>query len=223
MVKIVKPSAIIMSCTGGSYEAMLELVTDAGLNCYKEERGKLDNDDTAIVKKIMRMGHESVLEHASITVRIICDRGVTHELVRHRLAAYSQESTRYCDYTNEKFGGEITVILPLWFEENPNNFEYVHWVQAMERAEQAYIEFVKDFDWTAQQARSVLPNSLKTEIVTTFNIRTWRWVLSQRTSQNPRAHPQMREIMDIVHEQLKEAYPVFFEELPHQKGEMFEK
>jgi len=236
MVKIVDPSAELIECTGGSYGAMLELIGLAAVNCYKEESA-LDEAGSyeRVCKSIIRRGHESVLEHASITVRIICDRGVSHELVRHRIGAYSQESTRYCNYSSGKFGGEITVIKPSWLGDGVYSLsgafkdeEYVQyhtdlaWLEAMQYSERTYNFLIKS-GWKPEQARTVLPNSLKTEIIVTFNIRQWRWVLSQRTSQNPRAHPQMREIMDIVHAKLKQEFPIFFTELPNKKGETFEK
>jgi thymidylate synthase (FAD) len=153
---------------------------------------------------IIERGHESVIEHESLSVRFICDRGVTHEIVRHRLAAYSQESTRYCDYTED----EVTFIIPPWLNVEPGTYHLsqqiiqnhkgtvangtYYWVESMLDSERHY-KVLRQHNWTPQQARAVLPNSLKTEIVMTANLREWRHVLKLRTSKA--AHPQMRELM----------------------------
>lgn len=150
----------------------------------------------------------SVIEHCGVTVRFVCDRGVTHEIVRHRLAAYSQESTRYCNYSKGKFGGEITVIKPSFWKEE--SYEYVMWVKSMEEAESNYFALI-GMGAPPQEARSVLPNSLKTEIVMTCNIREWRHVFSLRCSKA--AHPQMRELMLPLMREFYRKSPVLFENL----------
>ncbi len=144
----------------------------------------------------------------SYQFRFVCDRGVTHEIVRHRLASYSQESTRYVNYSKDKFGGEITVIKPpFWSEDSP---EYLQWLEVMEKSERAYMELI-GLGSSPEQARSVLPNSLKTEIVMTCNLREWRHVLNLRCSKL--AHPQMREIMLPLLKELHEKLPVLFDDL----------
>ena len=149
-----------------------------------------------------------MLEHEKITVSIICDRGVTHELVRHRIASYSQESTRYCNYTNEKFGSELTFIKPcFWAEGDPN---YRIWEEQMRQAEQAYNALIAA-GASPQEARSVLPNSLKTEIVVTMNLREWRHFFRLRTA--PAAHPQMREMAELLLEAFRNGVPVIFDDL----------
>lgn len=180
----------------------------AGRTCYKSEDRITDNSSSSFVKKILEAGHHSVIEHMIITVRFICDRGVTHELVRHRLASYSQESTRYANYSKDKFGREITVIKPpFWPEDSPG---YSEWLAAVKRAEKAYMKLI-DLGASPEQARCVLPNSLKTEIVMTCNIREWRHVLNLRCS--PTAHPQMREIMLPLLAEFHEKLPVFFDDI----------
>lgn len=173
---------------------------------------------------LIKSGHESVLEHESISVRFICDRGVSHELVRHRLASFSQESTRYCNYSKDKFDNQVTFIIPNWLDIN-DGFETTadvvrqmkslhpiywqfYWTLAI--AETSYLQLLKS-GWTPQQARSVLPNSLKTEIVVTANLREWRLILKQRTSNA--AHPQMRELMCPLLEELKQKLPVIFNDI----------
>lgn len=129
------------------------------------------------------------LVHEDVSVRFVCDRGISHEIVRHRDASYCQESTRYCNYTKEKFGNEITVIQPCFFEKDSR--EYFIWERNMECCEKAYFDLL-DCGCSPQQARCVLPNSLKTEIIMTANIREWRHFLELRCSKA--AHPQMIEV-----------------------------
>jgi thymidylate synthase (FAD) len=169
---------------------VLELIESIGRVCYKSEDKMVPGTAQPFIARILSSGHESVIEHASITVRIICDRGVTHELVRHRLCSFTQESTRYANYAHDRFGNEITVIRPYFFEEG--SLRYLLWEAAMLACERAYLDLVKT-GATAQEARSVLPNSLKTEIIMTANIREWRHIFKLRCAKA--AHPQMREIM----------------------------
>ena len=207
---IVEPSAEILSIP--SRPALLQLIETAGRTCYKST-SKLcpaccgsgyvgafehcpecngDGSLTAIgfLDKITSNGHLSVIEHCSATVKIICDRGITNELVRHRLASFSQESTRYCNYAKGRFGGEITVIRPYFWREDSAKYEV--WKRAMEFAENSYIALIAA-GASSQEARSVLPNSLKSEIVITANMREWLLIFKHRTSKA--AHPQMREAM----------------------------
>jgi len=156
---------------------------------------------------ILKAGHESVIEHESLSVRFICDRGVSHELVRHRLASYSQESTRYCNYS-----GGVTFIRPCFWGENWA--EYRTWKIMMARAEWAYTELL-GMGCSPQQARSVLPNSLKTEIVVTANLREWRHILRLRCSKA--AHPQMRQLMIPLLKQLQDRIPVLFDDIEGEK------
>ena len=162
----------------------------------------------AFVRRIIDSGHHSVIEHVSASVRIVCDRGVTHELVRHRLASFSQESTRYCNYGSGKFGREITVIRPYFWEAGER--EYTLWRRAMVAAESAYLGLL-DAGATPQEARSVLPNSLKTEIVVTANFREWRHIFTLRTAKA--AHPQMREIMLPLLAEFKRRIPIVFDDI----------
>ncbi len=189
-------------------DKILRNIELAGRTCYKSEDLITKNSAKKFVKKILDSGHHSVIEHINITVRFICDRGVSHELVRHRLASYSQESTRYANYSKDKFGGEITVIRPIFW--SPNSLEYSAWISAMEQSEKIYMKLI-DMGASPEQARSVLPNSLKTEIVMTCNIREWRHVLNLRCS--PNAHPQMRELMLPLLEDFATKLPIVFEDI----------
>ena len=205
-MKVVKANAFIES-TITQKEAM-DIIERAGRTCYKSENKIAEGSAEDFIRNIIKRGHETVIEHVSITARVICDRGVTHEIVRHRLASYSQESTRYCNYSSDKFGNEITVIKPcFWEEKDP---KYITWMYAAQVAERVYFDLL-NAGATPQEARSVLPNSLKTEIVMTMNFREWRHFFKLRCSSA--AHPQMREVANILFNEFKEKYPLFVEDL----------
>jgi thymidylate synthase, flavin-dependent len=204
-MRIVKPSFHIEEVDGME---LLKKIEKAGRTCYKSEDRITDDSALTFVKTICKSGHESVLEHEKVTVRIVCDRGVSHEIVRHRIAAYSQESTRYCNYSNSKFGNEITVIEPFFFKDNPERYEL--WKTAMEQAEATYFSLLKT-GASPQEARSVLPNSLKTEIVVTYNLREWKHFFKLRTS--AAAHPQMREIARPLLKAFQAYIPVVFDDI----------
>ena len=213
---LVKPSYEILHVD----DSALKLLELAGRTCYKSEGRITDDSAEPFVRRIVHSyKHESVIEHANITVKFIVDRGVTHELVRHRLCAFSQESTRYCNYGKQ---GHVTFVIPPWVPVEPGEYDLQDnlrdgretktwvWMEAMVMAENRYLSLLES-GWTPQQARSVLPNSLKTEIVTTANFREWRHILKLRTSKA--AHPQMREIMDPLLSHLKMLVPVVFEDI----------
>lgn len=187
---------------------ILKKIERIGRVCYKSESLISDDSSKEFVRKLIECGHESVIEHEKITVRVVCDRGVSHEIVRHRLASYSQESTRYCNYTRERFGEEITVIKPVFWDES--SAEYEIWHRAMLEAEKAYFALISK-GAKPQEARSVLPNSLKTEIVITMNLREWRHFFKLRISEA--AHPQMREVASMVFIKLKELIPAVFDDI----------
>ncbi|MFP4035206.1 MAG: FAD-dependent thymidylate synthase [Desulfovermiculus sp.] len=205
-MRVIQPGHEIVFMPGT--DEILRLLELAGRTCYKSEDKITDDSAAGFVGRIVRSGHESVIEHANITVRFIIDRGVSHELVRHRLAAYSQESTRYANYSQERFGREITVIKPcFWDLGSP---EYELWEKAMHQAEEAYMQLL-DQGASPQQARAVLPNSLKTEVVMTANLREWRHVFRLRCQKA--AHPQIREVMLGLLADLQKRIPVLFDDL----------
>lgn len=191
---------------------ILKLIEKAGRTCYKSEDRITGDSSEEFVGNLIKRGHEAVIEHCSITVRVVCDRGVTHEIVRHRLASYSQESTRYCNYSKDKFTNQITFVEPgFWdLDTEDGKRKYDIWKKAMEYAEKAYMELI-DNGATPQEARSVLPNSLKTELVMTMNLREWRSFFRLRTS--PAAHPQMRELAVPMLNKFKELLPVVFNDI----------
>ena len=212
-MNIIKPSVEIIDMD--DYDNIIKKIEKIGRVCYKSESNISDGSAERFISNILKRGHESVIEHEAVTVRMVCDRGITHEIVRHRIASYSQESTRYCNYTNDKFGNQITVIdLAGGFEYDLDDEKdlalYKVWTEAMENAEKSYFKLL-ELGATPQEARSVLPNSLKTEIVVTMNLRSWRNFFRLRC--DPHAHPQMREVAGIALEVFKERLPIFFSDL----------
>lgn len=189
-------------------EEIMKHIERAGRVCYKSESRISDNSAEKFIANIIKSGHESVIEHVSLTFKIICDRGVTHEIVRHRLASYSQESSRFCNYSGDKFGNELTFIKPCFWQEGDEN--YLLWKETLELAEKNYLKMIKN-GARPEQARSILPNSLKTEIFMTANLREWRHFLKLRCS--PKAHPQMREVALKIGKILKENLPIIFSDI----------
>jgi thymidylate synthase (FAD) len=205
-LKIIPPSHEILFMPDGP--TLLKYIEIAGRTCYKSEDKITDDSAARFVRGIIKSGHHSVIEHMSITVRFVCDRGISHELVRHRLAAYSQESTRYANYSKDKFGSEITVIRPFFWADNSQSYQ--DWLSAMAYAEKIYMKLLES-GAKPEEARSVLPNSLKTEIVMTANIREWRHVLALRCSKP--AHPQIRELMLPLLDEFHKKIPVVFDDI----------
>ena len=205
-MKIIEPYFEILNMA--SADEIYRHLELAARTCYKSEEKITKDSAKAFLTRLIKSGHESVIEHISISVRIICDRGVSHELVRHRLCSFSQESTRYANYSNEKFGSEITVIKPIFWNEDAA--QYHQWKSAMAACESAYLALI-DSGAKAQEARSVLPNSLKTDIMMTANIREWRHIFKLRCSKA--SHPQMREIMLPLLDAFHDRLPVLFDGL----------
>jgi thymidylate synthase (FAD) len=203
MVVVVMPSFDVELIDGGKILVSIEA---AGRTCYKSKSDLTIDTAKKFVAMIIGRKHESVLEHEKITVRIVCDRGVTHEIVRHRLNAFSQESTRFCNYGNENHGGQIRVVMPPTL--NPT--QQLEWQRAVEADEALYLKWTSE-GVHAQIARSILPTCLQSEIVWTCNIRQWRHVFRLRTAKA--AHPQMREIMIPMLAKFKELVPIVFDDI----------
>lgn len=202
---LVKPSFEILYLNADA----LQLIERAGRTCYKSEDRMTPGTAPVFAASVIERGHESVIEHASATVRFVCDRGVSHEIVRHRLASYSQESTRYCDYHK----GDVTFVIPPWVhfvEGKGTDYLSDAWSHAMRDAETHY-KYLRACGWKPEQARSVLPNSLKTEIVMTTNFREWRHFFRLRTA--AAAHPQMRELACPLLDAMKSLVPVIFDNI----------
>jgi thymidylate synthase (FAD) len=229
-MRLVKPSYEVRT----DLRDALRQVEAAGRCCYKSEQRIGEDTADPFCRMLIKRGHESVIEHAIITVKFVIDRGVSHELVRHRLCSFSQESTRYCDYAPGGKTAGITFVLPPWFPSGiiePCQLDddgwYKHfdrwdimrdaadeacpgaadWLDALKYAERQYNQ-LRTRGWKPEQARSVLPNSLKTEIVVTANLREWRHIFKLRTAEA--AHPQMREIMCPLRDELADKLPSIF-------------
>jgi thymidylate synthase (FAD) len=217
-------------------KVMLAAIEAAGRTCYRSDDRITPDTAAAFVRQVVQRGHESVIEHVGITVRFTCDRGVSHEIVRHRLASFSQESTRYCNYAGARLGQGLTFIRPPWVNIKPGEYP-IEWDESLRGfsplnlppedpadswwfwhcalAERDYLVLI-DRGWTPEKARSVLPNSLKTEIVVTANVREWRHILRLRSA--PAAHPQMRELMSPLLSRLRADLPEVFDDIPEPSG-----
>lgn len=203
-MKILKPCYVIEPFDGDAIIAKIERI---GRTCYKSEDKIGPGTSRKFVKMLIERGHESVLEHASVSVSFTCDRGVSHELVRHRLASYSQESTRYCNYSQDKFNNEI-MFVPMLTNLTKSQIERR---EALYRhMEDVYMTEIYE-GVLPQQARDNLATCLKTEITMTCNLREWRHVFRLRTSKH--AHPQMRGIMQPLLRDFRGLIPVVFDDV----------
>lgn len=203
----------------------LRLIETAGRVCYKSEDKTTDISHKNFAHMLLNRGHEAVIEHATMTVRFVCDRGISHELVRHRIASFCQESTRYCNYS-----GEVKFIIPTWANIEQGKYvaetegkilpspgkdlAVICWMKAMLSAEKDY-QCLLDLGWKPEQARSVLPNSLKTEVIMTANFREWRHFFRLRTA--AAAHPQMRALAKDLLQKVRHWIPTIFDDL-QEKG-----
>lgn len=217
-MKIIKPCFRWPHNTAPDGGAILKRITEAGRVAYQSERVGGEED---FVRSLIKRGHESVLEHAIISVIVTCDRGVTHEAVRHRVASYTQESTRYCNYAGDRFGGEITYINIMGGIRRERKMSQLsplqiaeivgEWTEACQDAERHYNRMI-ELGATPEIARSVLNNSTKAQIVITMNMREWRHFFKLRNA--PDAHPQMREVAGMLLKAFREIVPVMFEDIP---------
>ena len=185
----------------------LKNIERAARICYKSENKMGDAPSEKFLRGIIQAGHESVIEHEKATVCFVVDCGVSHEIVRHRIGSYSQESTRYCNYSNEKFGNEITVIEPFFYGKEKELYDI--WERACLEAERSYLALLKSS--APEAARTVLPNSLKTEIAVTYDMREWRHFFQLRCS--GRAHPQMQQVAIPLLLKFKECLPPLFDDI----------
>ena len=211
-MRIIEPSHEFLEAFDGL--EMVKSIERMGRICYKSEGNISDTSYRKFLQNLISRGHESVIEHGKVSVLIICDRGVSHEIVRHRIASYSQESTRYCNYSQDKFGNELTFIRPcFWTADSP---AFAVWKASMEAAERDYFRLL-ELGATPQEARSVLPNSLKTEIVVTMNLREWRHFFKLRTA--AAAHPQMRQTAAALLRDFRSRIPVIFDDIAAYDGQ----
>ena len=210
-MKIIDPSYEILTKISENGLEELKHLERVGRICYKSEDKITEDGESAkaFVKMLIDKGHEAMIEHGCISVKFICDRGVSHEIVRHRLASFAQESTRYVNYMNEKKSPNgVIFIRPLFYEED--NQRYKEWKTGCEDAEFWYFQALKR-GATPQQARSVLNNSVKTELVMTADYREWRHFLKLRT--DIAAHPQMRQLTIPLLKELQKKLPIIFDDI----------
>lgn len=213
-MNIIKPSFEIVSYISEGGIKELKHIERMGRISYKSEDKITEDGESAkkFIGKLIANGHESVLEHSSLSVIFITDRAVTHELVRHRLASFTQESQRYCNYSKDKFDNEVTFVEPWWMSDSDSidSDAAYPWIIAMNTAEKEYFELL-DVGMAPQDARAVLPNSTKTEIGVTANYREWRHILKLRCSNA--AHPDIRRLMRRLTIELKMRIPVVFDDI----------
>ncbi len=206
-MKLIEPSYEILTKIDGIKE--LQAIECAARTCYKSEAAITEDGESAkkLIRRLIQNEHGAMLEHSFLSVKFTVDRGITHELVRHRLCSFAQESTRYCNYSGKKFGHDVKFIVPYFFKDKPDAMQI--WTEACARAEQAYFDLL-DGDATPQEARTVLPNSTAAEIVMSGNYREWRHILRLRTAKD--THPQMREVMCPLGKELQSRIPVIFDD-----------
>ena len=205
-MKIIQPSIEIMTPLDGDY--ILKFLEQCGRTCYKSEDKITPDSAKKFIRNLIKRGHESVIEHYNVTVKVICSRGISHEIVRHRIGAYSQESTRYVRYDEIEVICQPNIQLDTW--------EANVWLTAMVNAEECYQALIMQ-GIKPEIARDVLPNAVKTEIVITYNLRQWRHFLKQRTSRA--AHPQIRQIAEMILKEFQEKIPVVFEDIGGKKND----
>lgn len=219
-MKVIKPSFQIRYPTENVRETVYSQIASAARTCYKSEQAQSYENDIKLIKNLVKNNHQAMLEHATISVVFLTDRGISHELVRHREASFAQESTRYCAYSKDRFDNQITYMsLTDAIELDPKTKGLdsdakcqilATWLKACEQAEKAYMKMI-DLGCSPQVARSVLNNSTKTELVITANIREWRHILSLRAAGTTGApHPQMRELMLPLLNEFKQIMPELF-------------
>lgn len=206
-ITIVEPSWEVLTPLDGN--RILKSIETVGRTCYQSYDKATEDSCYRFVQMLIRRGHEAMIEHESITVRFVVDRAIQNEMVRHRLSSYAVESTRYCNYSLERNGSSIHVILPPQIKKGTR--EYDLWMDAMQTSSDMYFELIKTE--RPEVARSVLPLALKTEIVMTANLRQWRNVFRLRCDKA--AHPQMRQIMLPLLSYLKKQVPVVFDDLDY--------
>lgn len=219
-MRTLKPQHVIIGKDQIEGHKILKHIEKIARTCYKSE--DLINDESAekMIKKLIKMNHLAMIEHASVSVLFTCDRGVTHEIVRHRVASYAQESTRYVNYSKDKFGNEIGYIdiaggiaLDTKMKDLPVetiNAIISEWNQACIDAEKHYMKML-ELGATPQIARSVLNNSTKSDINVTMNLREWRHFFELRC--DAPAHPQMRELVIPLLKEMSEVIPIVFDDL----------
>jgi len=204
-MQLIEPSFHIL--IDSTAEILLQAIECAARTCYKSEDKITEDSAEHFVENIIKRGHEAMIEFADITVRFIHNRGFTHEIVRHRMCSFAQESTRYCNYSKDKFGNEITFINPYWLTGSEGSVVLNDYIKTLIAVEEMYMKMIAA-GLPPNAARGILPNDLKTEIVVKANIREWRHIFELRTADA--AHPDMKRIMIPLLWEFKKRWPTFF-------------
>ncbi len=210
MVKIVEPHVEIITPLDG--EAILKHLELCARNCYKSEDKITPDSARTMIKKLLELGHEAMIEHYNLTVKLTCDIGVYKDLTRHRLVSFAIESTRYCNYSKGKFGNELSVIKPCHIKENTP--EYDLWLSTMQTIEKNYNQMAA-LGCRPDQLRMLLPHSTKADVIMTANLREWRHIFKLRCA--PAAHPTVQEVMDMLLAKLRSEIPVIFDDINYNK------
>ena len=205
-MRIVEPWIKVEKIDG---KQIMQRIERACRTCYRSE-GKITEDSYKnLIKNCITRGHESVLEHEKVTVRIYDDIGSYKDLTRHRFASFSVESTRYCSYDKDKFGNEIAFMNPIYIEDKEM---YELWKDTMQKIEENYVK-MKELGATTDMCRELLPHSIAAEYTMTANIREWKHVLSLRA--NDHVHPSIRQVMIPLLKYFKEQMPEIFDEIEY--------
>lgn len=212
MVKIVSPEIEVITPLDGDY--ILKHLERCARNCYKSEDKITSDSAQKMIKKLLEMGHEAMIEHFSITVKLTTDVGAYKDLTRHRHASFAIESTRFCNYSKGKYGNELTFMKPSNMEEGTEIYNI--WLKAMADTEQHYLNMAA-LGASADQLRMLLPHSTKADVFMTANIREWRHIFKLRCA--PAAHPSVREIMLKALQEFRAHIPVLFDDIPYGQQE----
>lgn len=211
-MKIIQQSYEILTNLSNPIETILKPIEIAGRTCYKSENNITGDSCIKFCKMLCERGHEAMVEHSQLSVKFIVNRAIANEIVRHRLFSFAQESTRYINYSKDKFGSEIKVIEPADLLPS-NSSMYQFWYNSCKNAEDAYMALLYE-NVKPEIARDVLPLSTATEIVVTGNIREWRHFFNLRSSRkSTAAHPQIRSLCDKLLDELKSKIPVLFDDI----------
>ena len=212
MVKIAAPKVEVLTPLDG--DAILKHLELCARNCYIhivwQMMWKGADSARQMVRKLLELGHEAMIEHYNLTVKLTCDMGVYKDLTRHRHVSYAIESTRYCNYSKGKFGNELTVMKPCHIKEGTP--EYQIWLSTMETIEKNY-NAMAELGCKPDQLRMLLPHSIKADVIMTANLREWRHIFKLRCA--PAAHPTVQEVMKMLLGTLKREIPVIFDDIPY--------
>lgn len=208
MVKIIEPSVEILTDIDG--DKVLKHIEKCGRTCYQSYQNETEDTTSAknMIQMLIKMGHESVLEHFLITIKAKIDVGNYKDLTRHRHASFSIESTRFCNYSKGKFGNELTVIQPCNIDKDSGIYHI--WIKTMNDIEKAYMD-MSALGAKPDQLRMILPHSLAAEVTMSANLREWRHIFKMRCQKA--AHPSVRQIMLKTLNEFHNRIPAVFDDL----------